>query len=268
MSSKVGQKPQLPDSVMAMFSLKGKVASVTGGAGGIGYEVAKAFAEAGANVAIWYNSSKSAIDKAAALEKQYGIKAKAYQAQVTDNAAVQKTVRQIESDFGRLDVMVVNHGIPAQASLLDQTIDEMENIINVDLKGALYVARETGLIFKKQQSGSLIFTASMSGHIANVPQLQASYNLSKAALIHAARSLAVEWAQFNARVNSVSPGYIGTEISNFVPKDIQAKWHELTPMRRDADPRELKGAYLYFASDASTFTTGSDLLVDGGYCAQ
>ena len=119
----------------------------------------------------------------------------------------------------------------------------------------------------------------MSGHIANYPQLQGCYNSAKAALIHLARSLALEWAPFNARVNSVSPGYIHTEISDFVPKDIQAKWYDFTPMQRDGDPRELKGAYLYLASDASTYTTGTvvplvhksnekDILVDGGYCVR
>jgi sorbose reductase len=97
----------------------------------------------------------------------------------------------------------------------------------------------------------------MSGHIANYPQLQGCYNAAKAALIHLARSLALEWAPFNARVNSVSPGYIHTEISDFVPKDIQAQWYDFTPMKRDGDPRELKGAYLYLASDASTYATGT-----------
>jgi sorbose reductase len=104
----------------------------------------------------------------------------------------------------------------------------------------------------------------MSGHIANYPQLQACYNSTKAALIHFARSLALEWAPFNARVNSVSPGYIHTEISDFVPKDIQSQWYEFTPMKRDGDPRELKGAYLYLASDASTYTTGTVLSLRGG----
>jgi len=97
----------------------------------------------------------------------------------------------------------------------------------------------------------------MSGHIANYPQLQGCYNAAKAALIHLARSLALEWAPFNARVNSVSPGYIHTEISDFVPKEIQAQWYDFTPMKRDGDPRELKGAYLYLASNASTYTTGT-----------
>jgi NAD(P)-dependent dehydrogenase (short-subunit alcohol dehydrogenase family) len=114
-----------------------------------------------------------------------------------------------------------------------------------------------GQHFQSRKKGNLIFTASMSGHIANYPQLQACYNTAKAGLIHFARSLALEWAPFNIRVNSVSPGYIHTTIGNFVPKETQAKWYDFTPMQRDGDPRELKGAYLYLASDASTYTTGT-----------
>jgi sorbose reductase len=106
----------------------------------------------------------------------------------------------------------------------------------------------------------------MSGHIVNIPQLQATYNAAKAGVIHFVKSLAVEWAGF-ARANTVSPGYIATEISTFVPDDMKVQWHEKTPMHREGLANELKGAYLYFASDAASFTTGSDLLVDGGYCA-
>jgi sorbose reductase len=147
-----------------------------------------------------------------------------------------------------------------------------------------------GEIFRKQGSGNLIFTASISGLIANVPQRQVNpvspsfifplprelilstdsqtcYNASKAALIHLAKSLAVQWAPF-ARVNAVSPGYIDTPISGGCPPEMKAEWRSLTPMRREADARELKGVYLYLASDASTFTTGADIVVDGGYCCR
>ena len=106
----------------------------------------------------------------------------------------------------------------------------------------------------------------MSGHIVNVPQMQAPYNAAKAGVLHLGKSLAIEWAPF-ARVNTISPGYIATEISDFVPAEVKAKWWQLIPLGREALAQELVGAYLYFASDASTYTTGSDLLVDGGYSA-
>lgn len=113
--------------------------------------------------------------------------------------------------------------------------------------------------------GNCIFTASMSGHAANVPQEQSCYNACKAGVIHLTKSLAVEWAKWGGRVNCVSPGYIDTAISADCPFEMKEEWFSLTPMKRDADPRELKGAYLFLASDASSYATGTDIVVDGGY---
>jgi sorbose reductase len=146
-------------------------------------------------------------------------------------------------------------------------VENWDTLMGVNLSSAYYCAKEAGAIFRKQGSGSLIFTASISGHIANVPQNQACYNASKAAMIHLAKSLALEWAGF-ARVNSVSPGYIKTPISAGCSKEMKDEWFSLTPMRREADAKELKGIYLYLASDASNFTTGADIIVDGVYCVR
>lgn len=104
----------------------------------------------------------------------------------------------------------------------------------------------------------------MSGHIANYPQEQTSYNVAKAGCIHMARSLANEWRDF-ARVNSISPGYIDTGLSDFIDEKTQKLWHSMIPMGRDGEAKELKGAYVYLLSDASTYTTGADIVIDGGY---
>lgn len=259
--------PKKISNVMDLFSLKGKVASVTGSSGGIGWAVAEAFAQAGADVAIWYNS-KPAEEKAEYLTKTYGVRAKAYKCNVSDHKDVERVVQQIESDFGQLDVFVANAGVPwTEGSCIDvDGVESWQKIVDLDLSGVYYCAKAAGRIFKKNGKGSFIITASMSGHIANVPQFQAPYNAAKAACIHLAKSLAIEWAPF-ARVNSISPGYILTDILDFVPAEMKAKWHLMIPLGREAEAQELVGAYLYFASDASTYTTGTDLLVDGGYCA-
>ncbi|KAL4993350.1 hypothetical protein BDV10DRAFT_199685 [Aspergillus recurvatus] len=255
--------PPLPDSVFAMFSMKGKVAIITGGSGGIGYEVARALAEAGADIALWYNSSP-AERQAQTLEQDFGIRVKAYKVAVQDFEQVQAATNSVVSDFGRLDVMIANAGIPSKAGGLDDGLEDWHRVVDVDFSGAYYCARVAGEIFREQGHGNLIFTASMSGHAVNVPQQQACYNACKAGIIHLAKSLAVEWADF-ARVNSVSPGYIDTAISGDCPFEMKEAWYGLTPLKRDADPRELKGVYLYLASDASTYTTGADIVVDGGY---
>lgn len=254
-------------NVKDLFSLEGKVASVTGSSGGIGWAVAEAYAQAGADVAIWYNS-KPAEEKAKYLTETYGVRARAYKCNVSDYHEVEKVILQIEKDFGGLDIFVANAGVPwTEGPCIDvEGVDSWHKVIDLDFNGVYYCAKAAGRIFKKNGKGSFIITASMSGHIVNVPQLQAPYNAAKAACIHFAKSLAVEWAPF-ARVNSISPGYIETEISEFADASTKSRWHLLIPLGREGQTQELVGAYVYLASDASTYTTGSDILVDGGYCA-
>lgn len=266
--------PQLPEHVMDMFSLKGKVASVTGASGGIGYEVAVAFAQAGANVALWYNSH-SIEEEAEKLSKKYNVTVKAYKCSLTDTKAVEETVQQIKKDFGgRIDIMVANAGVAWDKGPLTELAEkdselcdkEWQKVLSIDINGVYNAAKSIGPIFKKQGSGSFIATGSMSGHIANVPQLQVAYNTAKAAVIHMCKSLAVEWTGY-ARANTVSPGYVATPLNAGMDEEMLKKWNTLVPLGRLALPKEMVGAYLYLASNASTYTTGSDILVDGGYCS-
>ncbi|KXH45234.1 short chain dehydrogenase [Colletotrichum salicis] len=260
--------PPIEDSVFKQFRLDGKTVIITGGAGGIGSEIARGLAEAGANITIWYNSSKAAVSIAATIAKDFGVKTKAYQVDVTSYPAVEAAVAEAVKDFGRLDVMIANAGIPSKAGGLDDKVEDWDRVRAVDFDGAYYCMRAAGLVFREQKRGVGIITASMSGHAANVPQEQSCYNACKAGTIHLARSLAVEWAKWGGRINSVSPGYIDTVISGDCPFEMKEEWFSLTPLRRDADPRELKGVYLYLASDASSYTTGADFIVDGGYTAR
>lgn len=257
--------PQLADNVLDLFSLKGKVASVTGSSRGIGLAIAEAYAQAGADVAIWYNSSPS-DEKAAEIAKKYGVKCRAYRVSLTEFDSIKTAINQQLEDFGKIDIFVSNAGVAwSGGGLLDQPDDKMwKSVMDIDLNSIYYISRAIGTIFKQQGFGSYIITASMSAHIVNAPQMQAGYNAAKAAVLHFARSLAVEWAGF-ARVNTVSPGYIHTELTNFADPVLKQQWWSMTPMGREGLPRELVGAYLYLASDASTYSTGSDIRVDGGY---
>ncbi|EME81943.1 uncharacterized protein MYCFIDRAFT_71664 [Pseudocercospora fijiensis CIRAD86] len=275
--------PPKQDRILPLFSLKGKTAIISGAGAGIGYAVAQGFAEAGANVAIWYHGNKKAIEKAKAIEQEFGVKCKAYQTDVTDFADTKRVIHEIVQEFnGRLDIFVANAGIPwTQGRMIDGQLDHYHKVVSTDLDGVFYCAKAAGEIWRRQYTsgvdafgsplqnysyGSFIATASMSGHIANIPQLQAAYNAAKAGVIHLCRSLAVEWVKF-ARANSVSPGYMATEISDFIPPKTKRIWHGKIPMGREGEASELKGAYLYLASDASSYTTGTDIVVDGGYCA-
>jgi sorbose reductase len=258
------------DSVVEMFSLRGKVVLITGASGdkGIGIEAARGCAEMGANIAITYYSRPEGCEKNARdLEMNYGIKAAANQCDVRSYNDVEKLVAGVIKDFGRIDAFIANAGQISDNGVLDGSVEEWNEVIQTDLNGVFHCARAVGYHFKERRSGSFVITASISGHIANCPQEQTSYNVAKAGCIHMARSLALEWRHF-ARVNSISPGYIDTGIGGPVEKELQDIWKGLIPMGREGEARELKGAYVYLVSDASRYTTGTDLIVDGGYCVR
>jgi len=256
-----------PDSLKDLLSLKGKVVIVTGASGpkGMGIEAARGCAEMGANVAITYASRAAGGEKnAKELSETYGIKAKAYKCQVDKWESVEQLVADVIKDFGKIDAFIANAGATADSGVLDGSVEAWNHVIQVDLNGTFHCAKAVGKHFKERGTGSLVITASMSGHVANFPQEQTSYNVAKAGCIHMARSLANEWRDF-ARVNCISPGYIDTGLSDFVAEDIQNLWKSMIPMGRDGEAKELKGAYVYLVSDASTYTTGADLVIDGGY---
>ena len=253
-----------------LFSLKGKVVIVTGasGATGIGTEAARGCGEMGADVALTYSSRAAGGEKnAKEIAEKHGVKCKAYKCNIGDYKDVEKLVADVIKDFGKIDVFIANAGKTADNGILEEPVEKWQEVINTDLTGTYYCARAVGYHFRERKTGSLIITSSMSGHIANFPQEQTSYNVAKAGCIHLTHSLANEWRDF-ARVNSVSPGYIDTGLSDFVDQKTQNIWKSMIPLGRDAKATELKGAYVYFASDASSYTTGADLLVDGGYCVR
>ncbi|KAH7148929.1 hypothetical protein EDB81DRAFT_481101 [Dactylonectria macrodidyma] len=270
-------------SIMKRFSLAGKTVIITGGGAGIGYAVATAYAEMGANIGLFYFSNTKTPERAEALVVKYNIQCKAYQVDVRDAEAVEKTVDQAIKDLnGRLDIFVANAGIPwTKGAMVDGPLDHYRDVVQTDLDGTFYCAKVAAKHWRRQKnegttlsdepltgytSGSFIATASMSGGIANIPQLQAAYNAAKAGVIHLVKSLAIEWAQF-ARANAISPGYILTEISDFVPHETKEIWHDKIPLGREGEPHELQGIYLYLASDSSTYATGANFVVDGGYSA-
>ncbi|KAJ5511365.1 hypothetical protein LT330_009674 [Penicillium expansum] len=253
--------------LLDLLSLKGKVVVVTGasGARGMGIEAARGCAEMGADLAITYASRREGGEKnAKELAEEYGVKVIPYKCDVGNWESVSTLVKDVIKDFGKIDAFIANAGRTADSGILDGSVEDWNEVINTDLTGTFHCAKAVGAHFKERGTGSFVVTSSMSGHIANFPQEQTSYNVAKAGTIHLARSLANEWRDF-ARVNSISPGYIDTGLSDFVAKDVQDLWNSMIPMGRNGDAKELKGAYVYLVSDASTYMTGNDLLIDGGY---
>ncbi|VEU19967.1 DEKNAAC100785 [Brettanomyces naardenensis] len=260
----------LERSTFDLFSLKGKICVVTGAARakGIGYAAAEAYCEAGAKgLAIWdYNDPSEAAET---LSRKYGTDVRAYRVDVSKNESVKAAVDKVLKDFGTIDVFVANAGVVWETgTILNMETDDDVNwhhLMDVDLNGVYYCAKHVGRVFKEHKTGSLVITASMSGLIVNFPNLQTPYNVAKAACINMAKSLAVEFAPFNARVNCVCPGYMDTGLSDFLPQKTLNTWAQLIPAGRQGLNKELAGAYLYLATDAASYTTGAALVVDGGY---
>ncbi|PIG88672.1 short-chain dehydrogenase [Aspergillus arachidicola] len=254
--------PDTPANVLEQFKLNGKVVVVTGAADGIGLAVAEAMAEAGANVALWYNSNDAAIKRGEELAKDHGVRTVAYKVDVSNPEEVQKAVADVVRDFERIDVFVANAGMAISKPILEQTLDEYRKQMSVNVDGVVACAKYAGEVFQRQGSGNLIITSSMSAHIVNVPTDQPVYNGSKAFVTQFGKSLAREWRDF-ARVNIVSPGFFETKMGASPLALNEA--YRMAVLGRQGHVKEIKGLYLYLASDASTYMTGSDVLIDGGY---
>lgn len=253
--------------IIENMRLDGKAIYVTGGASGIGKCAAMAFAEAGADVAIADVNLEGAKKAAGEIAEATGAKTIAIKADVTDEDQVEAMVARVVDTYGKLDACYNNAGICINTPAQEMTFAQWKKVIDINLTGVYLCSVAAGRVMLKQGYGSIINTASMSGHIVNVPQPQCAYNASKAGVIMLTKSLAVEWAKKGIRVNSISPGYIGTELimneEHLIP--LIKEWNAIAPMGRLGKPEELQSILVYLAGDTSTFTTGSDIVVDGAF---
>ncbi|EIE7937961.1 SDR family oxidoreductase [Salmonella enterica] len=245
-----------------IFSLKNKVTIVTGGARGIGKVVSSFLAASGSDIAILDITDASEV--ATDLKQRFGIKASAYQCDISEPDNISSCIETAARDMGTLDLLFNNAGICLHKDALLCTPEEWKKVIDINLNGVFFVAQAfSRFLVSKNKTGNIVNMASMSGTIVNIPQRQASYNASKAAVVQLTKSLAVELASKGIRVNSISPGYIKTEMTKTVRQEWQKLWIENTPFKRMGTPEELAGAVIYFLSGASTYTSGADLIIDG-----
>ena len=253
--------------IIEKMRLDGKAIYVTGAASGIGKCAAMAFAEAGADVAIVDINLEGAQKVAEEIKEATGSNTIAIQCDVTNQEQVEAMVAKVVETYGKLDACYNNAGICINEDAEKMTYEQWLKVININLNGVFLCATAAGRVMLKQGYGSIINTASMSGHIVNVPQPQCAYNASKAGVIMLTKSLAVEWAKKNVRVNCISPGYIGTELIMNADhlKPLIAQWNAMAPMGRVGKPEELQSILVYLAGDSCPFTTGSDIVVDGAF---
>ena len=253
--------------IMERMRLDGKVSFVTGGARGIGKAIAVAIAEAGSHVAIVDVDIDEAIKTSKEIADSTGVKTIAIKTDVTNQADVDHMIEVILKEFGRLDVAFCNAGICMNIPAEEMTLDQFKKVIDINLTGVFLTSQAAAKVMLKEGKGSIINTASMSGHIVNVPQPQCSYNASKAGVIQLTKSMAIEFAKRGVRVNSISPGYIGTELTLNSPnlRPLIEKWNDMAPLGRMGRPDELQAIAVYLAGDTSDFTTGSDFIIDGAF---
>lgn len=246
-----------------LFGLQGKVAVVTGGSRGIGRVAALGLARAGAEVVVL---SRSSAEETVSLIKEEGLNAYWISTDVTDESSVEAAFAAILTRSGSVDIVFNNAGIANHQNTANTALKDFHAIFDVNLFGEFLVARAAAkIMIQRGIRGSIINMASMSGSIVNLPQWQCSYNASKAAVIHMTKSMAVEWIPYGIRVNSISPGYIETPATVHTPLELREDWNRRIPMGRMGTPEELLPVLLYLACDASSYTTGSDSIVDGAY---
>jgi NAD(P)-dependent dehydrogenase (short-subunit alcohol dehydrogenase family) len=243
------------------FSLEGRVAVITGGGQSLGLAISRALRAAGADIVVAEINDQTGPDAAEELGGTF------VKADVTDPESVREMVRAVVEEHGRIDVLVNNAGVVHNIPSEEVPDEEWRKVMSVNLDGVFWCCREVGKTMLERGSGAIVNVASMSGIISNHPQPQSAYNASKAGVITLTKSLAGEWASRGVRVNSVSPGYIRTPLTELgMSKSEWAEvWLSSTPMGRLAEPHEIAPAVLYLASDAASFATGTNLVVDGGY---
>jgi sorbose reductase len=253
-------------NILERFRLDGKTALITGGGQGIGQGYAHALAEAGASVAIVEinpDTAQQVADEICSL----GQKSIPIVADVTLTDDVKRMVDTIIKEWGKLDIAINNAGRTLWKNAEDVSEEEWDMVVDLNLKAVFLCAQAEARVMIPQKYGKIINTASMSASIVNYPQSQASYNSSKAGVVHLTKSLASEWAKHGIRVNCISPGYTITTLVNTISgvAELLPLWTNLTPLGRLGQVDDLKGSIVFLASSASDFMTGHDLIVDGGY---
>lgn len=250
----------------SLFTLQDKTAVITGGARGIGYAAAELFVEVGARL-ILSDVNASEGEKAAHALSRAGREVPFIQADLIDPAAVDTLAAKVSEIAPRLDVAVNCAGICSNTDVLKIDAAEWRQVIDVNLNAMFLATQAFARIMDRQGGGSIVCIGSNSGFTVDNPQPQAHYNASKAGVHQMVRSFAAELAPRNVRVNAVAPGYTLTEMTKLglSRKDWVEKWTELTPMHRFAEPAEVANGILFLACDASSYITGTIMLIDGGY---
>jgi NAD(P)-dependent dehydrogenase (short-subunit alcohol dehydrogenase family) len=245
------------------FSLKDKVALVTGASRGIGEAIAVGLAQAGADLAIASRKLPD-LEKVGEEIKKLGRKCLPVQAHLGKVEEINLLVKRVLEEFGKIDILVNNAATnPTMAQAIDVDERAWDSIMNLNLKGLFFLSQAVAKVMKEKGGGKIINVSSAAG---TTPDILPIYSISKAGVNMATKVMAQQWAQYNIRVNAIAPGLTKTRFSEALWKnpDILKMAMFKTPLRRPAEPDEMVGAIIYLASDASSYVTGQIIGVDGG----
>lgn len=260
--------PDITLNAPVLFDLSGRVAMVTGAGSGIGQRIALGLAQCGADVALLDRRTDGGLTETAKAIAGTGRRTLQIAADVTSGDALAEAVAQTETELGSLNLAVNAAGIANANPCEEMGEEQYQTLMDINLKGVWLSCRaEARAMLAHGKGGSIVNIASMSGVIVNRGLLQAHYNAAKAGVIHMSKSLAMEWVDRGIRVNSISPGYTATPM-NTRPEMVHQtrEFESQTPMQRMADVNEMVGPAVFLLSDAASYCTGVDLLVDGGFC--
>lgn len=254
---------------MKLFDLTGKVAIVTGASSGLGADAARAYAEAGADVALLARR-KDKLDALASEIEKTGRRALAVQCDVTNEANVKQAVEEVVARFGKIDILLNNAGVAVSGTVEDVSSEEWDKEMNVNVKGYYLMSKYVVPFMRKQKYGKIVNIASVNAVVADKMPVLArhAYNTSKAAVRGLTLGMAASYAVDNITVNAIGPGLFGSEMTEdtlFANKPFMDMYNTLTPAGRPGKEGELNGTVIYFSSNASSYVTGQFILVDGGF---
>ena len=251
--------------VQQLFDLTNKTAIITGGGRGLGEQIARAFAEAGANIVLCSRKVEACQSVCDELEKE-GTKTLALPCDVTKEEDVEAVVNQTVETFGRIDILVNNSGATWGAPAIEMPVEAWKKVIDVNVTGTFLMSKAVGNVMIEQNAGKIINIASVAGFGGTDPRLMDTigYNTSKGAIMTFTRDLAVKWGQHQINVNAIAPGFFPTKISKAVIEQGKDRILDRTPLHRFGSEDDLKGTAVFLASRASDFVTGDTVVVDGG----